>query len=94
MFIQVAFFLVLIAVSMAQPWHTRHQLVGGEDNLRSEASNTAQDGQYGVSVLANASHGLYSKRSIYKTLAFFVQRLNIMPQAFQGKGVHFYIFTK
>ena len=62
--------------------------------MSTRKSNTAQDGQYGVSILANASHGLYSKRSIDKTLAFFVERLNIMPQAFQGKGVQFYIFTK
>ena len=86
--LQVAFTLVLIAVSSAQPEYARHLQVGGEEDILSEASNSVQDGQVRV------SNGLYSKRSIDKTLAFFVDRLNIMPQAFQGKGLQVYVFTK
>ena len=45
-----------------------------------------------VTSVVDSKH--YSKRSLAKTFAFFTERLNIMPQSFQGLGAQFYIFTK
>ena len=36
----------------------------------------------------------HNKRSLGSTLAFFTERINIMPQNFQGLGAQLYIFTK
>ena len=61
--------------------HPVPEYVGGE----ADVGHALQDEEVG---------SLYSKRSLGSTLAFFTERINIMPQNFQGLGAQLYIFTK